>query len=410
MTYKLTINKLILIGGIALFFFLLSSQTSHAACENVPLKGSYIITASCTFSASTGVFGVDDGGITINAGQGLTINDGQTIVWGPNKSIVINGTIAINNGGQLKQARIYVKDADEDGYPTKDAHVAQIGSPGAGYVYRSQLDVSMTYTTDLAYDYNDNSTSTYPGTKCDGQTCSLNDSNGDCVVAADDSVCGSVCAGWYVQTGTEAADNTEYCYNKQELTSRCAAVGQCKEANADNCSSQSNDTEQYSCGSCKYIHNTNACYQTTPGSCTDYTLTWGGSHSCANCTGAAGTYFDTNGSGSICKFSQNACPGGWTQAANWQKYSAAEWGGDACGWHKSTGPASFSNQLAVKKWDCCGNCSTDHGCNCCSGNTDKWHTCQFQEYRCGDGWYCHLCWNVSSSNNPTDNRTEIGCY
>ncbi|RKY52493.1 MAG: hypothetical protein DRP89_07605 [Candidatus Neomarinimicrobiota bacterium] len=173
---------LILIGAIAVSFFLFS-QTTQAACTNVPLSGDYTVSESCTFSSEPGVFGVDDGNLIIASGQTLTINNGQTVVWGPGKSVIINGSIAINEGGQLKQARIWVKDSDGDGYPpTTTDWVASTDSPGSGYVTRSQLkNATTTYTTDLAYDYDDTDNTVYPGTACGpGLECGENAPDGTC--------------------------------------------------------------------------------------------------------------------------------------------------------------------------------------------------------------------------------------
>lgn len=65
------------------------------------------------------VDGVDNGNLTVDAGQTLTVNAGQTIVWNSGKSITIadGGSIALNTGGRLRQAYLWVRDADEDGYP-----------------------------------------------------------------------------------------------------------------------------------------------------------------------------------------------------------------------------------------------------------------------------------------------------
>jgi len=85
-----------------------------------------------------------------------------------------------------------------------------------------------------------------------------------------DSFCDYVCTNYYNQTGTEGADSTEYCYNKTALTSaNCGAVGGCKDSNYTNCNSQSNSTQQYACGQCKYIDTVN-CVNNVLGSCTNY--------------------------------------------------------------------------------------------------------------------------------------------
>lgn len=185
-TSKPKTYNLILVGIVTIFSLFFVSQSTHASCQNVPLSGDYTVTSSCTFSASAGVFGVDDGNLIIASGQTLTINNGQTVVWGPGKSVIINGSIAINEGGQLKQARIWVKDSDGDGYPpTTTDWVASTDSPGSGYVTRSQLkNATTTYTTDLAYDYDDNSSTIYPGTACGGgdSACSVNEKDGTCTL------------------------------------------------------------------------------------------------------------------------------------------------------------------------------------------------------------------------------------
>jgi len=86
-----------------------------------------------------------------------------------------------------------------------------------------------------------------------------------------DSFCDYVCTNYYNQTGTEGADSTEYCYNKTALTSaNCGAVGGCKDSNYTNCNSQSNSTQQYTCGQCKYINTTNCSANNVLGSCTNY--------------------------------------------------------------------------------------------------------------------------------------------
>jgi hypothetical protein len=88
---------------------------------------------------------------------------------------------------------------------------------------------------------------------------------------SDDEDCGIIdCSGWYVQTGVQSPTNTEYCYNKDDITeNRCEGVGDCKDPNSGDCVSQGNDAQQYSCGICKYINSSN-CVGTILGSCSDY--------------------------------------------------------------------------------------------------------------------------------------------
>jgi len=107
--------------------------------------------------------------------------------------------------------------------------------------------------------------------ECDGE--------GNCVeivicpdgAGSDDDACGIIdCSLWYEQTGVESATDTEYCYNKQDITSeRCEGVDDCKDSNTSDCSTQPNDELKYECGICKYIDNSD-CSGTTLGSCTNY--------------------------------------------------------------------------------------------------------------------------------------------
>jgi len=80
----------------------------------------------------------------------------------------------------------------------------------------------------------------------------------------------------------------------------------------------------------------------------DSILTWAGSSKTArDCDLVGGTVFDTGSGGTICRLSSASVPAGWSQAANWQKYSPTTWGGDYCGRHLNTGPGLFSNVSAV---------------------------------------------------------------
>jgi len=141
----------------------------------------------------------------------------------------------------------------------------------------------MTYTTDLAYDYNDSSNTTYPGTKCDGQVCSVNDSDGTCIATADDADCGTIdCDGenYYFTDGSASPTATNYCKYRDyaDITSnRCEGLGDCKDANTADCTSYSDSTAA-TCDTCKYA--TGAC-----SSCTNYTAGTD-TGTCRECNGA----------------------------------------------------------------------------------------------------------------------------
>jgi len=146
---KNKVHNLILFWGFVFLFLLLIPATSKAACANVPMSGDYTVSSSCTFANP--VDGVDEGGITINAGVTLTINAGQTIVWSPGHSIVINGAIAIADGAQLKQTYLWLIDADDDGYPDSMLQYAQ-DTPPANGKRRSSTDFTTKwdYTSQMA--------------------------------------------------------------------------------------------------------------------------------------------------------------------------------------------------------------------------------------------------------------------
>ena len=110
------------------------------------------------------VVGVDNGNLTIQQYKTLTINAGQTVVWNPGKSITIadGGSIAINTSGRLRQAYLWVLDADGDGYPASNTKLqyAQVapGKAARRYLLTSATDCNETganaaqvYTSQTCY-------------------------------------------------------------------------------------------------------------------------------------------------------------------------------------------------------------------------------------------------------------------
>ena len=159
---KNKVRNLILFGGFVFLLLLLIPAISKAACANVPMGGNYTVSSSCTFANT--VDGVDDGGITVNAGVTLTINAGQTIVWSPGHSIVINGAIAIADGGQLKQTYLWMTDADNDGRPASVTMYAQDTQPTNGK--RRKDFTSFTYVDDITADCNDSDSARWQNRTC----------------------------------------------------------------------------------------------------------------------------------------------------------------------------------------------------------------------------------------------------
>jgi len=265
-----------------LFFGAVEAQ---AYCTNVPVGGSYTVSSSCTFSGT--VDGADNGNITVNAGQTLTVSEGQTIVWSPNYSLVINGSLVIDktnpgSSGQLKKAYIWLTDLDNDGYPSTAVAVAQNSQPAGGK--RRMNLTNFTYTSALTFDYNDASASVYPGTACNG-ACTENKTDGTCGLATVNTDPGGYC---------DTITCTNYIYGWNGLN--CALYAATTTHN----------------GMCK---SDGTCYTAVTDSCTGVGATSGtatcGSAGCQKasvCTaGAAKASYDTVGE--VCYTSGvNACP------------------------------------------------------------------------------------------------------
>ena len=309
-----TLNNIIYFCLFAVFFLLIS-QPVLASCASVSMGGDYAVSASCTFAGT--VDGVDNGNITVNTDQTLTVGAGQTIVWGPGKSLVINGSIAINSTGQLKQTRLWVKDSDGDGYPTTDTPIAQTDSPGAGYVYRNQVDVSITYTSDMTYDTNDTSITVYPGTTC----------NGDCSINNDDGTCGAKTAGEYglatckrcdgnSLTSVNIANNTRDLEGSNLCNQTCQACqsGSCGNANAgtdpgNHCAPGVTDADACKAENC--VGTSAACaYQTSGES---------NCSRCNTCVGATSFACKRYANGLADAIGPNTCSGG-TYKCNYDVY------------------------------------------------------------------------------------------
>jgi hypothetical protein len=103
-----------------------------------PLGGDWIVGASCTISSVTGA---DNGNIVFSTGGSITVPSGATLVYNSGRSISIGpGSIAISDGGQIKEANIFVTDADGDGYaPSNFTRTWSTASSLAGYVRQYTL-------------------------------------------------------------------------------------------------------------------------------------------------------------------------------------------------------------------------------------------------------------------------------
>ena len=86
------------------------------------------LSSDCT--ASSTVDGVDDASLDLN-GHTLTISGATTtFAWNPGKSVILNGSIVIQNGAQLKKTNLWALDSDGDGYwSSSSTLVAQSSNP-----------------------------------------------------------------------------------------------------------------------------------------------------------------------------------------------------------------------------------------------------------------------------------------
>jgi len=139
------------------------------------------------------------------------------------------------------------------------------------------------------------------------------------------------------------------------------------------------------------------------GACFSPLLLWPGStHTEGDCVNLGGTVYS-----SMCKYPGSAVPSGWTQAANWQRYSISTWGGDYCGRYKITAPTSFSNVMPSgyvrgSRRDCI------IGGLICS-TTNFWYVNLKGSDGCASTLYPRYYWTTWSGN-TNSYRVEIGIY
>ena len=152
----------------------------------------------------------------------------------------------------------------------------------------------------------------------------------------------------------------------------------------------------------------------------------GATHSEAQCTGAGGVVYNT-GSGTICKLSGSSCLSGWSQAGNWQRYTAIGWttdmgwgktnemNGDYCGYQKDDGPTNFLNQIANdywREWSGHDQCGFNDYCDPAVMNVG-WVTDPMWVGGSGQGYCARFAGagspGMGSNTNPSGSRSEIGC-
>lgn len=151
-----------------------------------PNGGDWTLDGNCAIS---GVNGVDNGDFTVDGGYNLIIQNGATFAWNPGQSIIItNGTITINDGGQLRQTNLWMKDADSDTYSLPGTSQLAQNSDLPNYARRYTI-------VQGKYDCDDENTLIYPGQVCRAvaNACDVAD------ICQDDGSCPSS----YVADGTD---------------------------------------------------------------------------------------------------------------------------------------------------------------------------------------------------------------
>ncbi|MBU4298706.1 fibronectin type III domain-containing protein [Patescibacteria group bacterium] len=130
-------------------------------------------------------------------------------------------------------------------------------------------------------------------------------------------------------------------------------------------------------------------------------LTYPGStHNEVLCTEGGGIIV-TDGTYTFCKYTATDCPATWIQAASWQRYTIATWGGDSCGGNISSGPTTWSNTAAIQKYNCGAGFGPVNCGDCLYNQWSKWYDV---------GPPSIYCSNVCTIGNPSTNRVEIGCH
>jgi len=146
--------------------------------------GIWVPTTICSVGNDSRVTGIDGVDLRIDSGKDMTINANSTFYFTSGNSITMNGGHLIKSSGSsiVKVAALYVEDKDGDGYPANDTIYA---SSGTGRVRISALPNFVNYSdgTGSMIDYNDNNPAIYPGTVCNGD-CSTNNNSGACVAKA----------------------------------------------------------------------------------------------------------------------------------------------------------------------------------------------------------------------------------
>jgi len=318
-------------------------------------------------------------------------------------------------------------------------------TPGETIIRKTHLDELRTEIT--------NAYNLINAKKCCGSYGGSNTGSAGACPGTDDSACGTIdCSGWYIQTGDESPSATEYCYNKQDITTdRCEGIDDCKDANTTDCEPQPNNAVQYSCSTCCKIDDS-VCTGTTRGSCSYYSSATqgptgdyyyqspsGDSPTAADkcyyrdyhCTGnSCGETYDDSYQyecGTCCYIHSSNCTGGTKGSCSY--YSSATQGPTSDYCYDSGGDSPTGTNYCKKRdYHCtgnscaetysdstvatCGTCKYCNGCSCATYANDT--VCGGTCDRC-EGGLCHTCrwvYHYSSTGLPgktTDGGGQIYC-
>jgi hypothetical protein len=106
-----------------------------------PYGGDWIIAATCSIG---GVDGADNGNIDIGGTYDITLLAGATLVYNPGRQIAMRtGRLIINDTAQIKEAYLFVTDADNDGYaPSTFSRTYSTSATLSGWVRRYTLQTN----------------------------------------------------------------------------------------------------------------------------------------------------------------------------------------------------------------------------------------------------------------------------
>lgn len=233
-------------------------------------SGDWVSSANCVIGS---VDGVDNGNATVSVGNTLTLN--STFAFNPGKGVIVNGTLALGAGGQLKKTYLWQVDSDSDNYAPNSTEYAQDTAPAGGR--RRYLLVT------AQYDCSDTSSSIYPGVTTSSGSCSCGSYANTCSTSVGGSQSYTYCS----SSGSYASGSSGCSCSRSTDGISCGSdsYGTCnRSSTCSGSGTQSKTTYACSGGSCANSSTTVSCSLTPTSagtSCGTGTTTYGGWGSCS---------------------------------------------------------------------------------------------------------------------------------